>query len=185
MKPTLAILAAALLLTGALLASACGSARPTAADHLWAVGESGTIRASTDGGRHWVSQHSGTSLKLVGVAFADRSHGWAVGQDLSGSGDIVGTSDGGSHWHTEVARHLPFWSIACAGADHAWAVADGDTGWVILATTDGGQHGPLRPRPRTPKPSTGSSSSMPGTAGWSASGRFWRPLTAGCAGGDS
>jgi photosystem II stability/assembly factor-like uncharacterized protein len=140
LKLTLAILTTVLLLAGALLASACGSARPTAADYVWAVGESGTIRASTDGGRHWVSQHSGTSLKLVGVAFADRSHGWAVGQDLSGSGGIVGTSDGGSHLHTEAARQLPFWSIACAGADHAWAVADGDTGWVILATTDGGQH---------------------------------------------
>jgi photosystem II stability/assembly factor-like uncharacterized protein len=140
-KLALVILAAVLLLAGAVFVSACGSSRPTAADYVWAVGEGGTIRATTDGGAHWVSQNSGTTQKLVGVAFADSKHGWAVGQDVGGKYRVIlATSDGGTHWVTQLARQgTALWSVACTDGSHAWAAADGDAGWAIMATSDGGR----------------------------------------------
>ena len=56
------------------------------ASHGWAVGEHGTILATTDGGTTWSAQSapSGTSW-LGGVTFSDASHGWIVGADDNGT----------------------------------------------------------------------------------------------------
>ena len=62
--------------------------------HGWAVGESGVIIATTDGGNTWVRQSSGYELTLNGVDFADQSNGWVVGQ----LGLILNTKDGGNTW---------------------------------------------------------------------------------------
>ena len=55
------------------------SASPTPT-HGWAVGSSGTIVATSDGGAHWQVQTSGTDADLSAVAFPDATHGWAVGR---------------------------------------------------------------------------------------------------------
>ena len=60
------------------------------ATHGWAVGQGGTILATTDGGA-WRAQSSGTTATLYAVAFPDAAHGWAVGY----GGRIFATTSGG------------------------------------------------------------------------------------------
>ena len=143
MRPALVILVAALatVLTAVLFVSACGSSQPRTTDDAWAVGGNGTICATTDGGAHWVAQHSGTTENLLGLAFADSKHGWAVGEDGSGnSGIILATSDGGAHWVSQLSGHgTAFCSVACSDDAHAWAASQTDARWAVMATSDGGR----------------------------------------------
>ena len=46
-----------------------------------AVGESGTILRTTDGGTTWTSQSNGTTVRLNGVCFTDANTGTAVGRE--------------------------------------------------------------------------------------------------------
>lgn len=90
----------------------------TDATHGWAVGATGTILATSDGGRSWsvqlacaqletdVVRHFCTAVSadrvtkdLTGVSFVDRSHGWAVGKGEQ----ILATSDGGATWTLQIA----------------------------------------------------------------------------------
>ena len=57
----------------------------------WAVGDLGTIIATTDGGSTWVTQTSGVDKPLTAVSFVDVNHGWAVGLE----GTILRTTTGG------------------------------------------------------------------------------------------
>jgi len=47
-------------------------------DHVWVVGEFGTIMASEDGGRTFHQQHAPIESTLFGVHFIDAHHGWAL-----------------------------------------------------------------------------------------------------------
>ena len=101
----------------------------------WAVGQSGMILKTADGGETWMLRGNGTSQSLMAVTFAgDDETGWAVGS----SGTILKTVDGGERWERRES----------GTADRLEAVAfaeDGQTGWVvgqngtILKTTDGGE----------------------------------------------
>ena len=64
----------------------------------YAVGTSGTILETTDGGATWSAQASGTTVLLTGVAFAGVD-GFAVGA----GGTILATTDGGSTWSPQVS----------------------------------------------------------------------------------
>ena len=101
-------------------------------NHGWAVGDAGTIVATSDGGAHWSAQTSGTTSNLLGVSFADQNHGWAVGD----AGTIVATSDGGAHWSAETSgtsRYLR--AVSFVGPLDGWAVGEVQT---ILHTFNGG-----------------------------------------------
>ena len=102
------------------------------ATHAWAVGEAGTILATTDGGDTWSAQGSGSSADLHGVAFSDAAHGWVVGD----GGTILATTDGGVTWSVQTpGSSATLEDVACSDATHGWAVGFGGT---ILATIDGG-----------------------------------------------
>lgn len=64
----------------------------------WAVGESGTIINTNDGGDTWEAQTSGTTVSLRSVDFVDELNGWASGE----SGTFLRTIDGGDTWE-EIA----------------------------------------------------------------------------------
>jgi photosystem II stability/assembly factor-like uncharacterized protein len=74
------------------------------------------------------------ALRQAQAGSAERSHGWAVGED----GTLLATKDGGTHWGaqssgtTSTLRGVKF-----VDALHGWAV--GDSG-AVLATKDGGAH---------------------------------------------
>jgi photosystem II stability/assembly factor-like uncharacterized protein len=69
------------------------------ANTVTAVGNSGTVLRSNDGGVSWSSQSSGTSNNLYSVYFNNSSTGTAVGGNpLFGGGTVEQTVNSGSSW---------------------------------------------------------------------------------------
>ena len=99
----------------------------------WAVGGSGTIVATTDGGRHWKLQGAGvTSQYLSGIAFRDALHGYAVGN----LGTILRTSNGGKTWTLASSpTTVGLGAVAATATGRACAVGRGG---ISLLTTNGG-----------------------------------------------
>jgi photosystem II stability/assembly factor-like uncharacterized protein len=54
-----------------------------------AVGDSGTILRTTNGGNSWIPQTSGTTKTLYGVSFTDANNGTVVGFEFGGTGIIL------------------------------------------------------------------------------------------------
>ncbi|HEX8293107.1 MAG TPA: YCF48-related protein, partial [Pyrinomonadaceae bacterium] len=91
---------------------------------------------TTDGGGTWarveVTRGADADVKLAGLRFADREHGWAYGE----LGALFSTGDGGATWRRQrvPTRHL------LLGA----TFLDAQTGWLsgggltVLKTSDGG-----------------------------------------------
>jgi photosystem II stability/assembly factor-like uncharacterized protein len=106
--------------------------------HGWAVGNMGTILATSDGGVTWVQQPRLTLKILTAVDFVDTLHGWAVGQE----GVILATGDGGATWTQQTfpvaainRSPLPLSDVSFLDTMNGWAV--GLTG-VCIYTTNGG-----------------------------------------------
>ena len=122
--------------TGASLFSVCF----TSDNDGWAVGEVGTLLATSDGGAHWRSISSGTSENLGAVTFTDRLHGWVLAEDA-----VIRTTDGGKNWSlVRLSSELNLGSLAFADRLHGIAIGgiwrgDRQVG-VILRTSDGGEH---------------------------------------------
>jgi photosystem II stability/assembly factor-like uncharacterized protein len=99
----------------------------------WAVGEQGTVLSTVDGGRTWRSQRVGTRL-LSSVDFVDAEYGWAV----EDGGTVLATSDGGHTWSGQAMPHKPNLSrVVATDRMHAWLLGTGESGSIVLGTTDG------------------------------------------------
>ncbi len=61
---------------------------------VWACGANGTILHTSDQGKTWKAQGSGTSANLNAMQFLTGSEGWAAGE----GGKILHTLDGGATW---------------------------------------------------------------------------------------
>ncbi|MBW2369098.1 MAG: hypothetical protein JRH15_14570 [Deltaproteobacteria bacterium] len=98
----------------------------------WACGRWGTIRHTTDGGKTWQAQNSGTDLTLSAIFFVDSQNGWAVGN----VGTILHTTDGGKTWgkqeSPEVFYHMDVFFLT---PQKGWIVSEYTQ---ILHTQDGG-----------------------------------------------
>ncbi|MBL0175219.1 MAG: T9SS type A sorting domain-containing protein [Ignavibacteria bacterium] len=66
----------------------------TDADNGVAVGDTGMIRITTDGGGNWRTVPSGTQARLNRVRFTSKTLGFAAGND----GVLLRTRDGGNSW---------------------------------------------------------------------------------------
>lgn len=64
----------------------------------WAIGSSGIILNTSDGGANWAAQTFGTTVTPYALHFTDINHGWVVGE----SGSILNTSDGGVNWAAQT-----------------------------------------------------------------------------------
>ena len=64
----------------------------------WAVGDSGTVITTTNGGQAWTVQTSGTTHNLTDVNFIDAMNGYAVGGFLNSGNVALKTIDGGATW---------------------------------------------------------------------------------------
>ena len=104
----------------------------TDANNGIAVGDSGTIVRTTDGGTTWVKQTAGTDSYLNDVSFTDANTGTAVGQ----SGTILRTTNGGATW-TAQNSGTTNWLRGMSFTDANNGTAVGGFG-TILRTTDGG-----------------------------------------------
>jgi len=110
-------------------------------DHLWVVGEFGTIMASDDGGRTFRQQHAPIESTLSGVHFVDAQHGWAVGIDNV----ILRTDDGGTTWNAQTPpiAQRSFYDVMVAG-ERGWIVGNAGT---VLKSGDGGTTWQVEPLP--------------------------------------
>ncbi len=97
------------------------------------------ILRTSDGGNTWQRVELNPlphGDQVLALAFADRSHGWAVGSDEAGGGGVVfATTDGGATWQRQLLTPAPLCSVYFASDAHGWAVGYGGT---LLTTTDGG-----------------------------------------------
>ena len=108
----------------------------------WAVGGSGIILHTTDGGKTWQLQQSGVPEALQRIVFVDENHGW-----IGGQGVLLRTENGGKSWQVIREGDLqPSRSGARSyGSIRAIHFIDPKQGWVgvdrgqILRTTDGGK----------------------------------------------
>lgn len=100
----------------------------------WAVGDSGTILYTANGGASWTAQTSHTQVGLHGVSFSTLQHGVVAGD----AGTMLLTDDGGAHWSpVALAQNLAaidLQAVKLAGSAGA-AVGSGGT---ILLTSDSG-----------------------------------------------
>ncbi len=126
--------------------------------NVFAVGEEGTVLASTNAGKTWKQQKPSSKATLRGVHFTDAKHGWAVGDGdrdaprprghvVMGrpmkSGTCLITSNGGKKWgNVWVQTNFELRSIWMATdkigqiCNHGTSShADGDR----VITTDGGK----------------------------------------------
>ncbi len=109
------------------------------ANNIIAVGESGTVAKSIDGGASWYTQAVETST-LESVYFVDSNTGWIC----SYAGKIYKTTDGGTHWIEQtIATQGPLMSIHFVDANTGWAVGYWRDQWqnyhgTVFKTTDGG-----------------------------------------------
>ena len=104
----------------------------------YAVGASGGIKKTSNGGDNWVSQTSGTTSKLNSVYFVDNNTGWAVGVN----GTIVSTTNGGANWTATTSAICPsctFTNVAFSSPTNGRIIGlGGSSGREILRTFDGG-----------------------------------------------
>jgi photosystem II stability/assembly factor-like uncharacterized protein len=99
----------------------------------WACGRFGTVLRTSDGGKTWVRQDTGTDYTLSSIHFTDNKSGWAVGDE----GAIIHTEDGGKTW-TKQKSPVSYFLMAVHFADKrsGWIVTERTT---ILHTEDGGK----------------------------------------------
>jgi len=110
-----------------------------------AVGKSGTIIHTTDGGLTWSMEESGTTLPLNGVEFLDINNAWAIGGDYfypspsNFEGIILITTNGGQNWIQQYfSTDFMLNGICFLDSNNGWVVGGTFDTAVVLHTTDGG-----------------------------------------------
>jgi photosystem II stability/assembly factor-like uncharacterized protein len=100
-----------------------------------AVGDGGTVRATTDGGSNWSSRNAGTVTQLYSVSCPTASACFAGGD----SGVIVASTDGGGAWTAQTSgMSAAFFGMSCPTASACYAVGTEAGDGRIVATTNGG-----------------------------------------------
>ena len=103
----------------------------------WAVGGSGTILHTSNGGTSWQSQTGPSSnYHYYSVYFADANNGWAAG--TAGGGVIIHTSNGGATWSVQYDGggdgNTRLWWVTGVDANHLWAASSSG---LLFSTSSG------------------------------------------------
>ncbi len=98
----------------------------------FAVGDNGTILASTDGGATWTPQNSGIATTIYSIACPTTAICYAAGL----GGTVLATTNGGATWSRQASTTTQtLYGISCPSSSVCFAA--GTTG-VVLATNNGG-----------------------------------------------
>src|ERR1051325_3872037 len=81
------------------------------------VGDNGLIMTTTDGAKTWTTTQSGTTKKLMDIAFVGNS-GWIVGYN----GLILHSSDGGAWTEQKSGTTQTIESVFFLDDHHGWAI---------------------------------------------------------------
>jgi photosystem II stability/assembly factor-like uncharacterized protein len=104
----------------------------------WAVGDSGTIIHTSDGGLNWVIQNTAISNDLFSATFPDKNHGWALSIDDNYNSIILNTTNGGNDWSNSLFNGSDVLStILFLDSLNGWA---GGYNGSILYTSNGGKN---------------------------------------------
>jgi photosystem II stability/assembly factor-like uncharacterized protein len=98
----------------------------------WAVGATGAILATTNGGTSWFSQIPPVSQDFLSVSFSDTLHGLVGGANYY----VLVTSNGGATWDTVRASSSRLKDVCLIESLYGWFV---DYYGDIQRTTDGGR----------------------------------------------
>jgi photosystem II stability/assembly factor-like uncharacterized protein len=104
-----------------------------------AVGDTGTILKTTDGGATWRTIPSGTTEVLSSITMGSAAGGWACGEGAT----LLRTVDGGETWEEQFPGiDGGYTGVSAVGADVAWLVGYDFLygGAIIVKTTDGGEN---------------------------------------------
>lgn len=100
--------------------------------YCWAVGNSGTIIFTENGGNTWVFQESGTWESLFNIQFIDQFTGWIVGH----GGTILYSENAGNTWQDySINTDIDLNGLHFIDQYNGWIVGEEGT---ILYTQDGG-----------------------------------------------
>ena len=105
----------------------------------WAVGNSGAILRSTDGGLNWVILDYVTDESLKAIDFSDINNGWIVGRQ----GSVLKTTDGGLTWNIDsLGSNYNLTNIQFIDNNIGWISALDITNHkgLIFKTTDSGSN---------------------------------------------
>jgi photosystem II stability/assembly factor-like uncharacterized protein len=122
----------------------------------WAVGDSGVIIATSDGGENWSSLYTTSdTIEFKQVQFLDRENGFVAGNTLkqhlgylSHQVLLLRTTNGGINWErfdSSFDKNFTFGNIKFLNPDTGWISINnnGATSWndrkgILLKTVDGG-----------------------------------------------
>ena len=114
----------------------------------WAVGILGNVIHTSDGGKTWERQASGTKRHLFTVHFPDSNNGWAAGDVMT----IIHTADGGKTWEPQTVQQSTDENVFAAEVIYNGVFFhDANEGWLvgefgsIYHTMDGGRNWENRP----------------------------------------
>ncbi len=98
----------------------------------WVTGASGSILHTSDAGKTWTAQNSGTTHWLQSVSFVSPTKGWIVGNQ----GTILSTDDGGQTWTPQTSGvRFDLYSVTFLSPTEGFA---GGFAGTLLHTTDSG-----------------------------------------------
>ena len=119
---------------------------------IWrfAVGDTGTVLRTTDGGISWVEVQIGTNKKLKDICFVNEYTGWIVGGNDSevspDTGIVLHTTNGGTSWTQQTCdASWQLNGVCFINENIGWVVGGGGGAFfsdnrIILHTTDGGSN---------------------------------------------
>lgn len=122
---------------------------------VYAAGERGVLRKSTDGGQQWTYLNSPVSCRWNDLCFLTDKIGWAAGGTLTVDGEqtqgcLIHTRDGGDSWTAATPRGMGMLhavqffdfnqGVVCGeatatGTAGIWRTRDGGKTWESLQTT--------------------------------------------------
>ncbi len=111
-----------------------GLACPTTTS-CFVVGDLGRILVTTDAGKTWDIQTSGTDRPLLAISCATATNCSAVGQ----LGTLLSTNDGLNWTKPTLSYDRDYTAVSCPTAQNCYALGGNITNGKFLATEDGGK----------------------------------------------